>query len=294
MLTPGVRRHLLDCIAAKTGDNGDFKSARPVGGGSINDAYAIQTDREKYFVKLNSASAFPGMFEAEKRGLEILRNAGGPAVPAVIDTGSIENSSFIIMQFRGGGTPRSDFHETFGKSLATLHRNHQELFGLDHDNYIGSLTQSNRQHHSGADFFIEERIRPQLKLAIDDGKLPATLIALSERFIQKLTELLPPEPASLLHGDLWSGNYICGPDGNAWLIDPAVYFGYREADLAMTRLFGGFNTAFYNAYDAVYPLLPGWEERIALFNLYPLLVHTNLFGGGYATSAVNVMRQYAG
>ena len=292
MLTAPVLQQILDCIAVKTGDHSGFRSAHPVGGGSINQAFHLQTNREHYFVKLNHARRYPGMFEAESEGLRLLSAAEGPKVPEVFATGVASDTAFILMQWLEPGRRNENYSREFGRSLAELHRSTDTSFGLDHDNYIGSLSQSNRRHVSGASFFIEERLYPQAQTALRSGALPASATKDVELLMKNIPSLLPDEKPSLLHGDLWNGNAVTGPDGKAWLIDPAVYYGFRETDLAMTRLFGGFEESFYEAYNESFPLAVGWQSRIELFNLYPLLVHVNLFGGSYAGSFLRSLRRY--
>ncbi len=267
-------------------------SVRSVGGGCINDAQRVHTDSGVFFVKSNSAGRHPGMFDAEARGLTLLRSAGALAVPAVIGTGETEDTAWIVLEWIETGRRAKDFFMAFGSGLAALHAHTQPRFGLDHDNYIGSLPQPNRQDDDGVAFFIDRRLAPQLDTALHAGRIDTRAGSLFEKLFARLPDLLPRESPALLHGDLWSGNFMTGPDGRAVLIDPAVYYGLREADLAMTLLFGGFDAAFYAAYHAVHPLAPGWRDRMDAYNLYPLLVHVNLFGGGYAGQVMQILRRY--
>jgi fructosamine-3-kinase len=166
------------------------------------------------------------------------------------------------------------------------------LYGLNHNNFIGKLPQSNCQHKNWVDFFIEERIQPQLKMATNAGKLGMATIKRFEAMYKQLPQLFPDEPPSLLHGDLWGGNYFFDQSGEATIYDPAVYYGNREIELAFTHLFGGFPSAFYRAYEETYPLQSGFSERKDVYNLYPLLVHTNLFGGSYARRVQRIVNQF--
>ncbi len=263
-----------------------------LGGGSINSAYQLNTSAGLYFVKVNDAMHYPGMFEAEAKGLALLAASQCISIPEVIGVGEAGNSAFLVLEMIELNPATTTLWEDFGQSLAQLHRSTQPLFGLDHSNYIGSLPQHNKAHASWVSFFIEERLEPQLKMARDDGPMGATTVKQFERLYRRLEEIFPAEPPALLHGDLWSGNFEIGNNGKAWIFDPAVYYGHREMDLGMTKLFGGFNHLFYTAYNNAYPLAPNWEERVDICNLYPLLVHVNLFGGGYLRSIENIVKNF--
>ena len=180
----------------------------------------------------------------------------------------------------------------FGKQLAQLHQNTNTSFGLEESNYIGSLLQQNNLHNNWIDFFINERLKPQIKLARDNGKIDLSTITKFERLYTKLDEIFPEEPPALLHGDLWSGNFMVDEKGGPVIIDPAVYFGHREMDIAMTKLFGGFNQQLYQSYNEHFPLEKGWEQRVDICNLYPLMVHVNLFGGGYLEQVKSILNKF--
>ncbi|MFZ1692867.1 MAG: fructosamine kinase family protein, partial [Flavobacteriales bacterium] len=160
------------------------------------------------------------------------------------------------------------------------------------DNYIGSLKQVNTPAADWPSFFIHQRLEPQLRMARDAKRVEAGMAFRFERLFAKLDQLITVEPPALLHGDLWSGNFICDANAQPVLIDPAVYYGHREMDIAMTKLFGGFDSGFYAAYNDAWPMERGWEERMDLCNLYPLLVHVNLFGGGYAAQVEAALRRF--
>ncbi len=264
----------------------------PVGGGCINHGGRLRTTAGDWFLKWNLRQAYPGMFEAEARGLELLNAANGPYVPEVLATGACSDRSFIIMEWIEPGPRRGDFWEDFGTGLARLHRQSSDTFGLDHDNYIGSLPQPNDPAGNWVDFFINQRLEVQLRQAIDRGLMHSGHRKAFERLYRQIPGLFPEEPPALLHGDLWSGNYMTGPDGQAAIIDPAVYYGFREMDLAMSRLFGGFAPAFYESYREAWPLEPGYEDRFDVCNLYPLLVHVNLFGSGYVPQVEGILRRF--
>ncbi len=261
---------------------GLITQTQSVGGGSINEACRLQYEGASFFVKWNRAAAFPEMFKNEIDGLEELRTAKAIRIPEVIGTGHTETTAFILMEYIEPSRPVKGFWESFGYNLASLHQISQPQFGNHTSNYIGSLAQSNLPHDDWVSFYWNERLLPQLKKAEKNGRISAAMRKKFDKLFLRLPSLFPVEPPALLHGDLWSGNFLCDRNQQAVLIDPAVYYGFREMDLAMTKLFGGFDSAFYDAYHEAFPLENGWQSRIYLCNLYPLLVHVNLFGGGYA------------
>ncbi len=263
-----------------------------VGGGSINDTYKVNTNVGNYFVKKNSASDYPQMFEKEALGLKILSVTNKIETPDVIAIGESENISFLILKFINSTNKLGSFWDDFGRQLAALHTNSDTHFGLNHDNYIGSLKQSNNQHDNWNDFFREERLDKQVRLARNNGAIDTGTVSAFDRFYSRIDNIFPKEPPSLLHGDLWGGNFMVSEKGNPVFIDPAVYYGHREMDLGMTQLFGGFDRQFYDSYNNHHPLENGWQERLSYCNLYPLLVHVNLFGGGYLQSVKTILRKF--
>jgi len=268
-------------------------SAAPLGGGSINEVYQLKSVQGDCFcLKYNRSDSFPGMFEAEAMGLQLMAGPDVIRVPQVIFHRSLPDYSFLLLEYVASSKPINRFFENFGQKLARLHKNKSELYGLDYNNYMGSLRQNNCFHSGWVDFFIEERLDKQVRLAADKGLLPESAEKQFSRLYTKLDELLTEEPPCLVHGDLWSGNYIVSENGEACLIDPAVYYGNRETDLAMSTLFGGFSPEFYSSYNEEYPLIPGWKARLELYNLYPLLIHLNLFGSGYLGSIMNILRRF--
>ncbi|TVQ68187.1 MAG: hypothetical protein EA360_00560 [Balneolaceae bacterium] len=275
----------------KTEYNLTMTAARSLSGGSINRAYRISTNRGEFFLKLNP-TAPAGFFEMEAEGLRLLKSAGsGLRIPEVIAVEGSDGArpAFLLMEFIETGSPGNSF--AFGEKLAHLHMYGADSFGLDHDNYIGSLPQSNRRHSDWITFFHEERILPQLRMGVESGRFSSTILAQWDRLAARLHQRIPPSAPSLIHGDLWGGNYLFDSTGNAVLIDPAVYFGHPEMDLAFTKMFGGFSNEFYMGYESVTPLEPGFHERVSLHNLYPLLVHANLFGGHYIQTVMGVIMQ---
>ena len=295
---------LNEALQSLFGTGVSVVSQRSVSGGDINRAYRLTVrsgdgSEHELFLKENSVSLW-SMFEAEAAGLEALGNTGAIPVPEVLGLGIDGTSSFLLLSWVPSGAPAPGFWEDFGKQLAELHRADTSSllagagrFGFSGDNFIGSTPQVNEPRDTWVSFFQECRLQPQLKMASSAGLLNSSDLAVADRVLNRLDELLvEPESPSLLHGDLWSGNYMVGPDGRAMLIDPAAYVGHREADLAMTELFGGYHPAFYAAYRNAAPLQPGYEDRRDLYNLYHLLNHLNLFGTSYYSSVRRILAKY--
>jgi len=256
-----------------------------VSGGCINQALVLVSDEARYFVKINEA-ALADMFVAEAEGLQALAGARAVRVPAVICHGVHGPTAYLVLEYLELGSGSSHTAEFLGQSLASQHRSTQPTFGWHRDNTIGSTPQSNRQNPSWVDFFREARLGFQIRLAAERG-LSRQIIARGEQLMDRLDcffESYRPA-ASLLHGDLWGGNQSALPDGTPVIFDPAVYYGDRETDIAMTELFGGFSARFYSAYREAWPLADGYVTRKTLYNLYHVLNHFNLFGGGYGGQA---------
>ena len=270
--------------------------AQFLSGGDISTAAQVFSSEGVFFVKWNhverDSTETIDMFEAEARGLDLLRQTDALYVPQVIGYGQQLDKSYLILDYIDPGQPGPTYWETFGQSLAVIHSHTQSTFGLSFPNYIGSLHQTNTPTASGIDFFFDHRLLPQAGMALYKGLLSKTAYDALFRLRDRLPDLIPNERPALLHGDLWSGNVMTTEQGQPALIDPAVYYGFREADLAHTRLFGGFDQRFYDAYDEVFPLHDGFEERVAIYNLYPLLVHVNLFGSGYVSGVERVLKQF--
>jgi len=272
----------------------NIESSQSVSGGSINRAAKVTlSDGRTCFLKWNT-TADPHMFEVEEKGLELLKSANTSLrVPDVFATGKTEtDTGYLLQEFITEGRSEPTSAQEFGQALAAMHQHHEDRYGLDHDNYIGKLPQSNDWHDNWIDFFVEERMKPQLKMATDAGKLGSSTVARFESMYKQLPDIFPEEPPSLLHGDLWGGNYFFDQTGRATIYDPAAYYGHREIELAFTHLFGGFPRAFYDSYEEAYPLESGFSQRKDVYNLYPLLVHTNLFGGSYARQVEGIVKQF--
>jgi protein-ribulosamine 3-kinase len=262
-------------------------------GGCINEGGVIKTSVGPFFVKWNSRNKFPGMFAAESTGLKLLSKSRGLHIPEVIAVGEVGAFQFLILSHIESAKKNEFYWEELGEGLADLHRITSPSYGLDHNNFIGSLDQENTPSTSWIQFFIHQRLEKQLKLMEHNGYEGNNLRSRMERFYNKLPDLLCEEKPALLHGDLWSGNIMSNQFGKPCLIDPAVYFGHREVDLAMTRLFGGFAAEFYSSYRNAYPLENGFEDRLKIYTLYPLMVHVNLFGSSYLSQVNNILDRFS-
>ena len=266
-----------------------FESLR---GGDINEVYAFEVAARKYVLKRNDKVEFPLMFEKEQRGLEALIEAGLTAPQPLLTFDQGPKQHLILEYIKEERIEQNRFWQNFGAALALLHQKQGPSFGLEENNYIGSLEQINTYRDRWSDFFTESRLGPMQKMAFDQGLLTRVHLQAFDRLSKRLGEIIPEEPASLLHGDLWSGNLMCGQGQKAVFIDPAVYYGHREMDLAMTFMFGGFDSGYLGAYENVLPLAPGFHKRLEIHNLYPNLVHLNLFGASYLGGIVKVLKKF--
>ena len=291
MVPPQIEQAVLDLLK-KEHDEIIITDFIPASGGCINNGGRLKTSFGDYFVKWNSSTRYPGMFKNESEGLKMLSEANCLRVPHVVSHGETGPYNWLLLEHIESSGRNGDYWDQMGRNLALLHRNSNELFGLDNDNYIGSLPQRNTPSSNWIEFLIAHRFEPMIKMAFNDRKLDQKDKVLFEKLYGKLQGLLVYEKPSLLHGDLWSGNVMVDNKGAPVLIDPAVYYGHREVDLAFTTLFGGFNHIFYESYREEWPLEDGFEERFDLYNLYPLLVHVNLFGGSYINQARSILARF--
>lgn len=292
----GLYREVARVLSIYLGEDVEVSPGRGLGGGCINNAECVTTSAGRFFLKSNP-SPLPGMFAREADGLEALESVGEIEVPAAIHAsdGGPDFPPFLLTTYIEPGRKQPHFFELFGQCLADLHRaGTGKRFGFDNDNYLGSTPQPNTWSDDWVEFFRNHRLGHQLRLAERNGH-GGELQRLGGKLLERLGDYLaePNEPPTILHGDLWGGNYMVAKDGGAVLIDPAVYYGRREADLAMTRLFGGFDRDFYAAYEEVWPLADGSEARLEIYELYHLLNHLNLFGGGYLGGCLQILRRYA-
>jgi len=270
------------------------KKSESLSGGCISNAYKVTfEDNLSYLIKINEHSP-TDMFIKEAHGLQELQKANAIKVPDVI----LCDDRFILLEFISIGTKKKNFFEEFGRKFALLHKFTADEFGFYEDNYIGSTPQININDETTkknwTSFYFNKRLLYQFKLAEKNGYADSRLRDAFIKTEDKIESILggSDEMPSLLHGDLWSGNYMTDGNGEACLIDPAVYYGHREADLAMTKLFGGFSQLFYDSYNESFPLREGWKYRENIYMLYHVLNHLNLFGSGYYAHALSLMKFY--
>lgn len=298
-MQPSTREAITDGLFQAWNEKVSITSTRSLSGGCINNVWqVVLRDGRQVLVKTNR-QAPSDLFEREAEGLSALRKGSAIRVPEPIISGCLPNDDgiYLVTEWIERGKSSTSFFERFGEQLASLHRDsHGERFGFDHDNYLGSTPQPNKWRASWIDFFAEQRLRYQLDLATRKGIATGELIQQTEWLIAHLSDWLEAadELPTLIHGDLWSGNYLVDDTGAPALIDPAVYYGHREAELAMTYLFGGFQGEFYEAYQRTWPLTTGWEQRLEIYKLYHLLNHLNLFGSSYLGGCLQTLRQLRG
>jgi protein-ribulosamine 3-kinase len=282
MIPQNIQEYLKELISKHLNTTVGSLDIQSVGGGSINNCFRLTlNDQLSYFLKLNSSTFFPGLFEKEKKGLELLEKQHCIQTPPVFFAGVVDKYQLLLLTWINSGIRNESFWKKFGEQLAQLHRVTNENFGLEEDNYMGSLPQQNCFTKTWTAFFIRYRLQPQIELAIHRKLLETGHANSFESLFKKIDSIFNIEIPSLLHGDLWSGNFLCNDQSSPVLIDPAVYFGHRSMDLAMTTLFSGFDKPFYDSYHYHFPFPTNYREQWEICNLYPLLIHLNLFGESY-------------
>ena len=288
-----MNKDICTLLESVFGQKVQIEYASPVVGGCINQTSVLKlSNGDQVFLKQNTRPP-ADFFAVEAKGLKLLAQAvGGPTIPQPL---AWQDSS-LILEYIEQSSPGPDFSVDFARSLANLHKVSQVNFGLDHDNYIGSTLQKNVPTRNGLDFFRDQRLQVQQELARKMGKLPLSIDKRLSKLCDQLDRYvdISGEKPALLHGDLWSGNHFANMDQMPCIFDPAIYFGLREADLAMTELFGRLPQIFYDVYHEAFPLNPGYEERKDIYNLYHLLNHLNLFGDSYLAAVEQVVRRYLG
>lgn len=305
MFPTSVQQFTLSLLQSAVGT--DISSIRftSIGGGSINQSFRVTTNTgEQFFAKVNLVAALPGLFLREKEGLALLAQQSVIRTPVVIGQGEAGVYQVLVLEWIREGRKSPAFWRYFGEQLALLHSMtipavtdeaviSPKQFGLATDNYMGSLPQWNSPMSDWPQFFIERRLQPQLQLAIDRHMIDKRLIRRFERLYQRLPDVFGAIAGPVLvHGDLWSGNFLCDDKERPVLIDPAVYYGHPYIDLAMTTLFGGFEPDFYDRYREIAPFAINFREQWAIANLYPLLIHLNLFGKGYLPDILHTIDRY--
>ncbi|WP_373493570.1 fructosamine kinase family protein [Aquiflexum sp.] len=264
------------------GQSPDIKQVKLIAAGNINQGIYLKTSSGSYFLKSNF-QLNSEIFEKEADGLQMLRSYCPLQIPKVFQVGKMEDRNFLLMEWISADRTNPVYWQELGVGLAQLHMATQESFGYAKDNFIASIVQLNSPTSSWHEFFIENRLEPLAGKAYYEGLMSLDFLKKFKKTYPVLENIFPKEKPALLHGDLWSGNIMRGKNGSPSLIDPAVYYGHREMDLAFSRMFGGFDADFYKSYETVFPLEPGFEERLPVYNLYPLLVHLLLFGKSYLT-----------
>jgi len=294
-LPSALRAEVEEALSSRAKRSVEIVGTEPVTGGCIHQTARVSTNLPDDFFLKWAPGPLSDVFAAEADGLSALRDATDLTVPEVVGYSDTEaKPAWLLLEYIPRGSPGRDYAERLGEALAVLHETGQGRYGWHRSNYIGSLPQANTPMDDWPAFWWSERLEPQLVMATDNGWLAgldqewATL----ESELPMLLGTAEEDGCSVLHGDLWSGNVYPGPDGGPVLVDPAVYRGHREVDLAMTELFGGFPRGFYGAYEDRRPIRDGYADiRRHVYQLYPLLVHVNLFGGGYVNAVAGALRR---
>lgn len=273
------------------GSGTKLNSCSLVAVGTHNQGIQLETSEGQFFLKLN-LNPERDILKKEAEGLLQLAKSTFLKVPTPYGTGRVQDYNYLLSEFISNNSPHPEYWEDLGLGLANLHLTQHKFFGLEKDNFIASLPQKNSQMENWRDFFVENRLEPLVGKAYFDQLIPIEFLRKFQTLYPKLDSIFPKKNPSLLHGDLWTGNCLCGPEGKPCLIDPAVYFGHREMDLAFSRLFGGFDNRFYEAYESILPLEPGFESRMGVYNLYPLLVHLNLFGTAFLPAIEKTINRF--
>jgi fructosamine-3-kinase len=268
-----------------------LKRVQLIAAGNLNQGVSLETEAGKYFLKTNHLEA-SDIFLKEIQGLELLRKNTSLNIPEIIQWGRMEDTNYLLLEWVPSANPSKKYWQNLAEGLAELHMATWEKFGLQSSNFISILPQNNSPTSLWASFYIENRLEPMMQRAYYHQLVDEVFMNKFRELYPRIEGLFPKEKPALLHGDLWSGNVLVNGSGEATLIDPAVYFGHREMDIAFSKLFGGFEPSFYESYQEVFPLEPGFEERKDLYNLYPLLVHLNLFGTGYLAGIKRTINRY--
>lgn len=285
----------LPKVLNEIGDDTAIIDCKRITGGDINSAYYVKSEKRPYFVKVNENNP-PRFFKSEAVGLELLQKTNVVKVPKVYYVMEEKRGAYGLLLLEWiEGEKTNQTSMWLGQAVAKLHQCYGQHFGLAHDNYIGRLPQANGLYENWIDYFVNCRLLPQIQLAEQQSKMPIVRRQKLDKLLVSLDRWLPKLcRSSLLHGDLWGGNWIVGDKGIPYLIDPSVFYGHYEFEIAFTELFGGFPPLFYDAYNEIQPLSPEYKERKELYQLYYLLVHLNLFGEAYGFSIDRILQKYVG
>lgn len=281
-------KYISEIIQYETGEKPQF--LKKLTGGDINQVYHCITEKNQFIVKANYAEKYPRMFEKEKKGLELL-NKSSFIIPKVFSTGSLKQLDYILLEYIKPGINMN--WKKFGENLASLHQITNNTFGLDHNNYIGTIEQINSYENNWFEFYANKRLILLMELARNQNLLSKKDCNEIERVCNCLKDIMPNSLPSLIHGDLWAGNIMSSENGFPVLIDPAVYFGHPEIDWAMLDLFGNFPEISFDIYNEIMPLELGFQDRKDIYQLYPLLVHLVLFGSGYYRNVIRIVQKYS-
>ena len=273
--------------------NNTIIESHTLSGGDTSSVFKIETSSKEFAIlKLGTNKTSNNLLNAELNGLRCIANSKTIHTPVIYSYGSYNELPYLFMEYVPSKRPNKEDFSRLGQQLAQLHKHSSESFGLESPNYIGRLKQQNNQTDSWIDFYSEYRLGIQFQLALNNGLLKASeipTIASVKSYLESICHSIKP---SLLHGDLWSGNYLIATDGTPYLIDPSVYYGHSEIDIAMSKLFGGFDASFYEAYHGEFPITEHFQTRIEIYQLYYLLVHLNMFGSSYYTSVKQILNKH--
>lgn len=285
---------VLQQIALKVNAPATSLTKQMVSGGCINNNFKLSVtgSKQNFFCKLNSATNFPHLFNKEAAGLRAIEQTGTCKTPEVISFFEAEDQQALLLEWVNPGVTTKLFWERFGHQLASMHRVSHRCFGWKEDNYMGSVVQKNTETENWNVFFAQQRLHPLVESCYQQKLFTQQHIQQFEKVYDRLNHVFDAEPPALVHGDLWSGNFICNEHQEPVLIDPAIYFGHRSVDLAMTTLFGGFDQRFYDAYQEHFPFPKNYRAQWQLCNLYPLLIHLIVFGTGYLSSVEQTLRAF--
>ncbi|MFD1361165.1 fructosamine kinase family protein [Lentibacillus salinarum] len=284
---------LIKQALQQAGDHSGLQTIRCLAGGSINESYYVETESRQYFIKYHT-DAPDRFFALEAKGLELIRETHSISVPHVFALSDEKHRAYLVMEWVEGA-PAADTDWKLGDRIAAMHQTIGEQHGFTDDTFIGTLPQPNRLCSSWLAYYRDKRLNRQLQLGIDSGIMTGKRRERMEKLLEKLDKWVPDDVApSYLHGDLWGGNWLTGPGGEPYVIDPSFLYGDRHFELAFTEVFGGYSSDFYRGYEERFPLSPAYDDVKPLYQLYYLLVHLNMFGEAYGRSVDMILKRYVG